>query len=107
VAGAKGAPLFDGWFWLCTAALAVNHYGSYRYNRDLDRQGTPNIGTLMFTPYLRVIPMHITILVGGLFADSGFALLLFGVLKTIADVGMHLIEHAQWRKVRAGAAPAK
>lgn len=91
----------DAAFWLCAAAFAVNHLWSYRYNRDLDRQGTPNIGTLMFTPYLRIVPMHITILVGGHFIDSAATLLLFGGLKTLADVGMHFAEHAQLQRVRS------
>jgi len=88
----------DLWFWVCTAAFALNHIWSYRYNRDLDRQGTPNIGTLMFTPYLRIIPMHVTIITGGLMGSGG-GLLLFGGLKTVADVLMHVVEHRRIKKV--------
>ena len=86
------------WFWVCTAAFALNHVWSYRYNRDHDRQGTPNIGTLMFTPYLRIVPMHLTILAGGLMGMVG-GLLIFGGLKTVADVLMHVVEHRQIKKV--------
>ena len=98
----NGDMMFVPWFWACIAAFAGNHFWSYRYNRDLDRQGTPNIGTLMFTPYLRIIPMHLTIIFGGLMVSTGAGLLLFGVLKTLADVGMHLVEHAQLKKIRRG-----
>ena len=98
--GSDASPELDAWFWLCAAAFVVNHFWSYRYNRDIDRMGTPNIGTLMFTPYLRIIPMHLTILAGGLMTESGGALLLFGVLKTFADVGMHAAEHSELRKTR-------
>lgn len=77
---------------VCTLAFAVNHNFSYRYHRELDRRGTPNIGTLMFTPYVRIVPMHLTILLGATLG-SGKGLLLFGVLKTLADVVMHIIEH--------------
>ncbi len=52
----RGGAIDWPWFLACTAAFALNHLWSYRYNRDLDRQGTPNIGTLMFTPYLRIVP---------------------------------------------------
>lgn len=97
-----GAPLFVPGFWACTAVFAVNHLWSYRYNRDLDRQGTPNIGTLMFTPYLRIVPMHLTIIFGGLFVHTGAGLLLFGALKTAADVAMHAVEHMQIKKIRDG-----
>ena len=93
--------LLDSAFWICAAAFAVNHYWSYRYNRDIDRQGTPNIGTLMFTPYIRILPMHFTIIIGSQFIDSAATLLLFGGLKTLADVGMHYAEHGQLQKVLA------
>lgn len=73
-------------------AFAVNHLFSYRYYLSLDRQGTPNIGTLMFTPYLRIIPMHLMIVFGALSFESP-GIVLFGLLKTVADVVMHLIEH--------------
>jgi hypothetical protein len=46
----------------------------------------------MFTPYVRIVPMHLTILLGATLG-SGKGLLLFGVLKTLADVVMHVIEH--------------
>lgn len=96
--------LFEPWFWVCIAAFALNHFWSYRYNHDMDRQGTPNIGTLMFTPYLRIMPMHLTFIFGGMFMHTGGSLMLFGVLKTLADVGMHAVEHAQLKKVRGGTA---
>jgi len=82
----------DSGFLICTGAFAFNHFYSYRYHRDVDRLGTPNIGTLMFTPYLRIVPMHITIVLGAALSGGG-GLVLFGVLKTIADAAMHVIEH--------------
>lgn len=88
-------------FLLCGAAFAINHAYSYRYHRELDRAGQPNIGTLMFTPYLRIFPMHLTIIFGGLMGPSLGGLLLFGTLKTGADIGMHLVEHKQITKRRA------
>ena len=94
------AVVFDGWFAACVVLFAVNHYWSFRYNVEIDRRGDPNIGTLMATPYLRVVPMHLTILLGGLLGKSTFGLLLFVALKTGADVGMHLVEHHQLRKQR-------
>ncbi len=100
----RGAVVLDPWFWGCTAVFGLNHLWSHRYNRELDRQGTPNIGTLMFTPYLRIVPMHLTIIFGGLFAGGPLALLMFGALKTVADVVMHLVEHAQLQKVRGARA---
>lgn len=99
-----GAALLDFWFFACTAAFALNHVWSYRYNRDLDRQGTPNIGTLMFTPYLRIVPMHLTIVTGGLMVGGHGALLLFGALKTAADIAMHVVEHSRLSRRAANGA---
>ena len=101
--GKRPPPSLDAWFWLCMAAFALNHLWSYRYNRELDRQGTPSVNTLMFTPYVRIVPMHVTILASGFL---GWGLLLFGALKILADVGMHLLEHAALQRVRGGAGQA-
>jgi hypothetical protein len=84
---------------VCAAAFAVNHYFSYRYHREVDRSGTPNIGTLMFTPYFRIVPMHLTIVFGAV-ALGQAGVLLFGLLKTAADVGMHVVEHRLLSKRR-------
>lgn len=94
-----GAAILDGWFALCALLFAANHFYSHRYNVEVDRRGTPNIGTLMFTPYLRIVPMHLTIILGGMFG-GGLGLLLFVTLKTIADAAMHLVEHGELRKQR-------
>lgn len=88
---------FTRGFWVCVAAFALNHLWSFHYNRQLDHQGAPNIGTLMMTPYVRIVPMHLTFIFGGI---TGGSLLLFGALKTVADVIMHVIEHGQLKKVR-------
>ncbi|MBO6658869.1 MAG: hypothetical protein JJ934_18395 [Pseudomonadales bacterium] len=76
---------------ICGAAFAMNHWYSYQYHLKSDRSGTPNIGTLMFTPYARVVPMHLTIIFGAAIGQGG--IFLFGFLKTIADGVMHQIEH--------------
>jgi hypothetical protein len=110
----RGAPIWSGWLALCTALFALNHLWSYRRNRELDRQGTPNIGALMFMPYGRIVPMHAIILSGALFAPTGIGVVIFAVLKTAADVAMHIVEHALLRKLgppagaaAAGAAPLR
>ena len=75
---------------LPTALLFLgNHVFSYFYNRPRDT-GRQNIGTLMFYPYARIVPMHLTIILG-VFLGGG--LLLFLLLKTLADVVMHVVEH--------------
>jgi hypothetical protein len=88
---------FDLWWLACVLAFALNHYWSYRYNRELDRQGTLDAGTLMMTPFVRVVPMHL-MLVSGAFVSK--LVLVWGVVKILADVAMHIVEHQQLQKAR-------
>ena len=74
----------------------ASHLFSLHYNATRDfRSKKPNLGSLMFYPYLRIIPMHMTIILGG--ALGAFSLILFIGLKTAADAGMHAIEHQIFR----------
>ena len=57
-----------------------------------------NLGGLMMFPYLRVVPMHLTIILGFVMG-KGWGLLFFGGMKTAADIGMHLVER-HWAKRR-------
>jgi len=103
VLGGARTPLrFDPWFFLCAAAFALNHYWSYRYNREVDRQGTPHIETLFYAPFARVVPMHLMFVTGAAFFVG--SVLPFGVLKIAADVAMHVVEHKQLQKIRKGEA---
>jgi hypothetical protein len=72
----------------------INHLFSYFYNRPRDTK-KQKIGSLMFYPYARIIPMHLTIIFSFSF---GGALPLFLMLKTFADGIMHVVEHNVIRK---------
>lgn len=79
---------------ICIAVFVLNHWYSYVENRASDASRKPNIGTIMFFPYLRVIPMHLTIVAGGAVGgDTSGLLLVFLALKMIADALMHHVEH--------------
>ena len=83
----------------CVIAFILNHRYSYRYNKERDSQRVPNIGTLMFFPYARIVPMHLLIgMAASLGSESVTALLIFLLLKTGADVIMHMVEHADARQ---------
>ena len=78
----------------------IDHIFSYFYNELRDSKKKRNIGTIMFLPYLRIFPMHLTIILGGFLGffrtdinTSIIVLFLFLFLKTIADLGMHVVEH--------------
>lgn len=80
-------------------AFAANHVISYRSNKALDEARVRNIGSLMFFPYLRIIPMHLAAMLLIPFAGSVFSLMMFLSFRTAADVIMHYVEH------RRGEAP--
>ncbi len=69
---------------------------SFFYNRKWEDKQKPNIGKMMFFPYARIIPMHLTILFGGILSGGTFkgkmTLALFMLLKTFADIIMHIVE---------------
>lgn len=70
-----------------------------------DRSWRPNLGTLMFTPYIRVVPMHMAILTTGFAGQFGTGdydgpLVFFLLLKTGADLGMQIVDdrlETRWR----------
>jgi hypothetical protein len=84
------------WPWLALTAVSfiVGEWFSYREHRAADDQTRPNLGSMMFLPYLRIIPMHLTILAGGL----GGAGLVFFPLKVLSDGIMLLVDHQMDRK---------
>ncbi len=107
---------------VCIAGFLAGHFYSFLYNRTRDfKDVKPNIGTVMFYPYLRVIPMHMTIIFGSLLVTemSGdphatladgtpdihlWVLVLFMGMKTVCDAGMHAIEHHKFQSPQANAA---
>jgi hypothetical protein len=46
----------------------------------------------MFTPYLRVIPMHLAILVGTSLGGGAGLLVVFTLLKTASDLGLDAVD---------------
>ena len=75
----------------------INHLASFLYNRKGDAEKTQNIGAVMFYPYARIIPMHLTIIFGGFISvatgNTAVVMMLFLFLKTGADAVMHVLEH--------------
>jgi hypothetical protein len=76
------------------AMFATSHAWPLIASGGQDYRGKPNLGVLMFYPYLRILPMHLAIILGAAFSG---ALPLFIVLKTGADLGMHAVEHRIFR----------
>lgn len=64
---------------------------AYFHNKIIDGQKTQNIGQLMFSPYARIIPMHLVIIFGAILGQ--FTLVYFLLLKTLTDLGLHILKH--------------
>lgn len=71
----------------------INHLFSFSYFKNKPFRRVPNLGAMMFYPYARIIPMHICIILGAVLSGT-YLIVLFLVLKTVADLAMHLIEHS-------------
>jgi hypothetical protein len=72
----------------------INHLLSFLINQKIDSEKIPNIGKIMSFPYARIIPMHFFLLIGVNLSNNSQSLLFFLILKTIADLVMHQIEHS-------------
>lgn len=81
---------------LCMAMFFGVHGYSFHHNRRRDfRDAKPHLGTLMMYPYMRIVPMHLTVMFGMM---TAWGLILFMALKTGADCAMHVIEHSIFRR---------
>lgn len=92
LAGARVAPRDILGLAIASLSFLLAHRASYIRNLDGDRGGCPPLRALTFLPLVRVFPMHLTI-VFGLQVNYTLAVLLFGALKTGADLLMHHYEH--------------
>jgi hypothetical protein len=97
-------------FLLLGVAFAIGHRHSHRRNLAADTRSERNLGAVMFLPYLRIVPMHATILFGATLGAPE-ALLLFAGLKFGADLTLHVVEHRWLQSVprpdMSGAAPRR
>ncbi len=87
---------------LMIAVFFANHLYSYYFNQKRTQDCLPNIGSMMFLPYARIIPMHLTMFLGAAAANNIIAMVIFLSLKTLADVIMHVVEHAKCRGTSIG-----
>lgn len=97
-------------FILLSGIIFLINYGIEFINekKRLDEE-TPNLGTIMFAPYARIIPMHLTIILGGFIgtmgsifsADTNLAviILLMGI-KTFVDLVTHAGDIFKLSKLR-------
>ncbi|TXH66821.1 MAG: hypothetical protein E6Q88_11320 [Lysobacteraceae bacterium] len=87
----------DGWLGITALAASgvsfvMSQRQTYAAQHAADLRGKPNLGALMFTPYLRVLPMHLGILMGGALGGDGAMLWVFTALKTASDIGLDAVD---------------
>ena len=89
------APVEVSW-WLaaCLGTFFVNHAFSFACNVRRDRSRFDD-GRAVILPYARIVPMHVIILTGTFLARGAAGAVAFLVLKTAADLVMHMVEHAR------------
>jgi hypothetical protein len=75
----------------CGVSFVLAQRDTYAVQHAADLRGRPNLGTLMFLPYLRVVPMHLAIL-AGVNATGVVAVCVFCGLKTASDLLMDRID---------------
>lgn len=92
-----------------SAFFAAQVFSFARDKKIVDRRQV-EYGKLIFMPYARIIPMHLTMLGAAMLKDKYgidfghiVVLMLFMVLKTVADVLMHLNEQRVFTKVTPAA----
>ena len=78
---------------LSAGLFFITHFFSYLFYRHRETH-IQKIGSVMARPYARIIPMHLTLI----FGFFGGVLSLFLILKLVADMAMHVIEHHMVRK---------
>ena len=86
-----------------TLPFVFTHRQSHREHVETDLASKPTAMQLMGLPYLRVVPMHVTLVLGIWFmrdGDSSRGVALFAGLKTLADLGLHVAEHRRLQRAR-------
>ena len=76
----------------CGVSFVLSQRTTYAAQHAADLQGKPNLGRLMFTPYLRILPMHLGIIFGSGLGGGVWLMVLFTGLKTLADIGLDAID---------------
>jgi len=94
--------LADPEIWLSCGLFFVNHLYSYITYSRRQTKGTLDIVETLVSPYRRIVPMHMTIIFGGILLlvlqlagiqSTLPVLVIFLVIKTGADIAAHIDKH--------------
>ncbi|MEL1266005.1 DUF6498-containing protein [Pseudoxanthomonas putridarboris] len=77
---------------LCGLSFVYSQRQTYAAQHAADVRGKPSLGALMLLPYLRILPMHLIILVGGTTGTGAAVMVVFTALKTASDLAMDSLD---------------
>jgi hypothetical protein len=89
------------YLWFTSLVFFISYLIEYIQSLRNSSEEIPNLGALMFAPYLRIIPMHLTIILGGFLGMIGSLLnidinisiiVLFVGIKTFVDLITHTVD---------------
>lgn len=95
-------PFSDTGIWISCGVFFANHLYSYIAYNHRWHQGAMDIAEQISLPFRRIIPMHTTIIFGGILLlilqvigiqSTLPVLVLFLVIKTSSDVAAHIDKH--------------
>jgi len=90
-----GAPAIG--FAVCILIFFLNHLLSfYRYCQE-EMYRTASLWKIWLIPFARILPMHLVVYLSASAVPSGDLLLEFLVLKTVADIIMHMGQHSNMK----------
>lgn len=69
-------------------AFFIGQVFTFVQHKIQQRKAASNIGAMFFLPYLRILPMHFTILIPAFFPGSHLGIFL--ILKGLADIAMYI-----------------
>ena len=103
----NGSKIEFNYFLLLTGAFFISYLIEFINSKNEDAEELPNIGKIMFAPYARIIPMHLTIIFGGFIGAAGTAfsadtnlavIILFTGIKTVVDLITHSVDFTTLKK---------
>ena len=88
--------------WISCAVFFFNHLYSFLFYRAREHRGEEYVNDMFIGPYFRIVPMHLIIFIGAVvililgilgITSTLPVLVIFLLLKTAADLAMHLWKH--------------
>ena len=98
---ASGTSSGNKYLLLSAGVFFISYLIEFINSRKEQPDELPNLGAIMFAPYARIIPMHLTIILGGFIGAAGSffstntnlsIIVLFIGIKTVVDLITHSID---------------